>query len=131
MTTYSITVTAKQAAGFAAALTEFNATQPEGAAMTLDTYIAQRVGGLGDSYADQFECGAVPVGEFLRRFTGAEIDATKALALTDPMVAGLLAQIDAAPKGKVWLYSPTVQGGLAYIEGKSIAAGRAAVIGAV
>jgi hypothetical protein len=133
MNQYTINLTDKQAAGLAAAVAEFNAAQPEGVApMTAAGYIAQRAAGLCDQYADAHECGAIPVGQFVRRLTGAEIDALKARAATDANVAGFMNALDTAPKGKVWLYSDLIAQAKAYLVAIGIiTADRAAVIFAI
>lgn len=129
----TLTLTTKQAAGVTAAVNEFNSLQPEGwVPFTPEQYASQRLTGLCDSYYTSYQCGAIPVSQFILRFTGAETDAIKARAAVDPNLAGFLAALDTAPDGKVWLLSDLVAQGLMYLQAIGIlTSARAAVVGAV
>lgn len=128
------TPTPKEQAGLDAATAAYNTEHAadEGfTALTSDQYIAQRLSEVLVGWADAFQCGAIPVGEFIRRFTGAEIDTLKALAVSDPVVAGFMSQLDTAPQGKVWLLSDTIAQAKAYLLSKGFDATRVATIFAV
>lgn len=123
----TVSLTAEQAAGLQAECTAFNAAQggtskPVDLAAFTQAVIASR----GDAAARQY--GTIPVFAFIRRFTEKEYADTVTLASTDKLVAGLLKQLDEAEEGKVRLWKDSVKQGLAYLEGKTLAAGRAAEI---
>lgn len=105
--------TLKEQAGLDAVTAAYNAAS--GAALTSDEYAAQRLSDMLTGWANDFQCGAIPVGEFIRRFTGTEVDCLKALAATDLVVAGFMNALDTAPAGKVWLLSDTVAQVKAYL----------------
>lgn len=111
MTTYTITTTPRQDAGLVAVLADFNASVSVD--LTAAEYLQARVLDVLDSYADAHDIGIVTPYEFVARFTTDEYAAIVALGQTDPQVAGMLARLKAVDA--VHLYSPEVQGGVAYL----------------
>lgn len=128
----SITVTLTNPRHLAAANAAYQMTipaDPETPAPypNVDAYVQASLEQVCNSWADTTGVDAIPVGAFVRRFSGSEFDAIT--ASEDPNVADIFTELDAVRM--VRLGAPTTVRALAYLVGVGLLTqARADVIGA-
>lgn len=88
------------------------------AGQTPEEFVLEFLRAQGKSYAGNYEVGSFPSSDFILRVTPAEYQAIVAAAGSDPMVAGLLAELRAAPFAAV--DDPRLDPGLAYLVGTGL-----------
>lgn len=127
----AITFSLMQVSGLQAELNAYNGAQPEGSKpLSLDAFASLILTARADAAVRAY--GAIPVFDFVQRFTTTEYDDVKTRAKTDPNCAALLVQLSLAEDGKVHLWKNSVVQGLAYLVSLTILTpDRAAVIGAI
>ncbi len=96
----SIIVTITKKRHLEAAMAVYLSTIPADPEVTppyasVEDYVQAQVESVHESWADTTGVDAIPVGAFVRRFPGARMDAINAAAPTDPVIAQILAQLDA------------------------------------
>lgn len=80
---------------------------------SVEDYFQAQARNWADSWAETTGVDRIPVAAFVRRFGGAVMDACETRALTDPIVAAILAQLDAVQT--VRLGHPTTTNGVGYL----------------
>lgn len=82
---------------------------------TVEAYVQAMLEQVAASWAETTGADRIPVGQFVRRFTGAEMDAIVAAGQSDANVSAILAQLDAVPTVRLG-HATTVQA-MAYLVG--------------
>ncbi len=78
---------------------------------SVDAYVQAAIERVAESWAESTNVDRIPVSAFVRRFPGDRMDAIN--ASTDPVVAAILAQLDAVQT--VRMGHPTTTNGIGYL----------------